>query len=208
MAMKIYTSKQGTELVRTARAAIELYIKNPHFDKSVIQSYTKEFDDKYGIFVTLMHYPTNELRGCIGFLYGSSKISESIVDAAIAAAFEDPRFVSVSSYELNELIIEVSILSELKNLGKTAASRKNNLVIGRDGLVVEYGLYRGLLLPNVATEQNFSKEEFLEAVCKKAGIPKNYWMQPNVKLYKFETQIFCEEEPNGKIVEKNLYRSK
>ena len=81
-------------------------------------------------------------------------------------------------------------------------------MIGRDGLVVEYGLYRGLLLPNVATEQNFSKEEFLEAVCEKAGIPKNYWMQPNVKLYKFETQIFCEEEPNGKIVEKNLYRSK
>lgn len=205
--MKVYTLEQGAELVKAARATIELYIKNPHFDKSIIQRHTKEFDDRYGIFVTLMHYPTNELRGCIGFLYGSSKIGESIVDAAIDAAFEDPRFVSVSIYELNELIIEVNILSELKNLGKTAASRKNNLVIGRDGLVVEYGMYRGLLLPDVATEQNFSKEEFLEAVCEKAGISKDYWMQPNVKLYKFETQIFREEEPNGKIVEKNLRHS-
>jgi hypothetical protein len=197
----MYTLIQGEMLAKAARMSIEMYLKNPNFNRYIIRDYTKKFKEKYGIFVTLEHYPTRTLRGCIGFLYGANEIGKLVIDAAIAAAFEDPRFVPVSINEFNELTIEVSVLSDQQILGNTAQARKRNLKIGRDGLIIEYGHYRGLLLPNVATEQHFDKDQFLECVCEKAGLPNKYWMQPNVKLFRFETQIFREETPNGRIVE-------
>ncbi|MEM0149692.1 MAG: TIGR00296 family protein [Candidatus Micrarchaeaceae archaeon] len=199
--MKIYTLSEGEELVRAARSSIELHLKSPHFNKSIIKDALKGFTDKYGVFVTLTHYPTNTLRGCIGFLNGAYPVSEAVIEAALAAATEDPRFVSVSHYELDELLIEVSILSNEIPLGKTAASRERSIKIGRDGLIIRYGFYSGLLLPEVAVEEGFNKKEFLAAVCEKAGLPSSYWTQQNVKMYRFETQIFKEEEPNGKIKE-------
>ena len=197
--MKIYTLQDGEELVRAARSSIELHLKSPHFNKSIIKDALKGFTDKYGVFVTLTHYPTDTLRGCIGFLNGAYPISEAVVEAAIAAATEDPRFVPVSHYELDELLIEVSILSNEIPLGKTALSRERGIKIGRDGLIIRYGFYSGLLLPEVAVEEKFSKKEFLAAVCEKAGLPSTYWTQQNVKMYRFETQIFKEEEPNGRV---------
>ncbi len=197
----MYSLAQGEKLVKAARLAIEMRIASPHFSRYMLSDYTKGFNEKYGIFVTLEHYPTRTLRGCIGFLYGTSEIGKLVVDAAVAAAFEDPRFVPISAKEIGELTVEVSILSGQEALGKSAQSRKRNLKIGTHGLIIEYGHYRGLLLPNVATEQHFTKEKFLECVCEKAGIPRTYWMQPNVSLYSFESQIFREEAPNGKIVE-------
>ena len=199
-----YDMDKGAELVKAARSSIELYIKSPSFYKGIVSSNLLHFKDKYGIFVTIEHYPTRTLRGCIGFLYGSSYVYHTVVDAAIAAAFEDPRFVPISHYELDEILIEVNVLSEMRNLGKTAATRKRNLVLGRDGISMEYGIYRGLLLPSVAIEENLTKEEFLNALCDKAGLPSRYWMQPNVKMQCFETQIFREERPNGRIIDVDL----
>lgn len=199
--MKIYTLREGEELVRAARASIELHLKSPRFDRSIIKEPIKSFTDKYGVFVTLTHYPTDTLRGCIGFLNGAYPVNEAVVEAALAAATEDPRFVQVSHYELDELLIEVSVLSNETQLGKTALSRERGIKIGRDGLIVRYGFYSGLLLPEVAVEERFNKREFLAAVCEKAGLPETYWTQPNVKIYRFETQIFKEEEPNGKVKE-------
>ncbi len=204
--MHFYDIDKGAELVKAARSSIELYVKSPRFYKGMVSSNLLHFKDKYGIFVTLEHYPTRTLRGCIGFLYGSSYVYHTLVDAAIAAAFEDPRFVPISHYELDEMLIEVNVLSEMKDLGKSAASRKKNLTLGRDGISIEYGIYRGLLLPGVAVEENLTKEEFLNALCDKAGLPSRYWMQPNVKMYRFETQIFREEKPNGNIIDVNLKR--
>lgn len=193
--------KKGEALVKASRMAIELYLKSRSNVKPLVYESVSEFKEKYGVFVTLEHYPTKTLRGCIGFLYGSGSVGKLIVDAAIAAAFEDPRFPPLSINEINETTIEVSILSEQQTLGKNAESRKRNLKIGRDGLIIEYGHYRGLLLPNVATEQNFDKEQFLESVCEKAGLPLKYWTQPNVNVWKFETQIFREESPDGNVIE-------
>lgn len=199
--LKAYEIKNGETLVKAARMSIELYLKSKSNAKTLVYEQVSQFKERYGVFVTLEHYPTRTLRGCIGFLYGSGPISKLIVDAAIAAAFEDPRFVPISIHELNEITIEVSILSEQQKLGKDAESRKRNLKIGRDGLIIEYGHYRGLLLPNVATEQNFGKEQFLESVCEKAGLPVEYWRQPNVNVWKFETQIFREKSPDGDVIE-------
>ena len=147
--MHIYSAEEGNELVRAARNSIELYLNTRYFDKKIVKKSLERFNEKYGVFVTLEHYPTKELRGCIGFPRAVAQVKESVVEAAIAAAFEDPRFVPVSSAELNELIIEVSILSEPIQVEGNADKRKKSIKVGRDGLIVEYGLYSGLLLPIV-----------------------------------------------------------
>lgn len=204
--MHVLNINEGKELVKAARASIELYLKNPNFNKELVLNSIKEevLDEMIGTFVTLSHYPTNELRGCIGFPEPIGKLKECVVDAALAAAFDDPRFVPVSHKELDELIIEVSVLSKPLELHGDWRKRRKSIVIGKDGLIAEYGLYKGLLLPDVATEYNFSAEKFLEEVCIKANIPKEYWKQPKVKIYKFETQIFKEETPEGDIIKLDL----
>jgi hypothetical protein len=199
--MHVYGENDGAELVRAARNAIELYLISRRFDRNVVKKSVSRFSERHGVFVTLEHYPTKELRGCIGFPRAVAPIGESVVEAAIAAAFEDPRFVPVSHVELDELSIEVSILSEPVPIDGPAKKRKKNIKVGRDGLIVEYGLYSGLLLPIVAVEQKWDEEQFLEEVCVKAGLQSSYWSQPNVKLLKFETQVFREETPKGRVVE-------
>ena len=202
--MKLYTLEEGSELVKAARASIELFIKNPHFNKSIVEESVKKFKDAHGVFVTLNYYQTNALRGCVGFPRPMSYLGKDIVDAALAAAFEDPRFVPVSHAELNELIIEVSVLSDPVELRYKGRTRTREIKIGRDGTIIQYGVYSGLLLPIVAVEQHWDSKTFLEETCVKAGLPKEYWMQPNVKMYRFETQMFKEEEPNGRVTEVKL----
>ncbi len=199
--MHIYTISQGEMLVKAARNTIELAIRSPKFNRDVVLGALKGSEEEYGVFVTLKHYPTETLRGCIGFPRPVEKVRNEIVDAALAAAFEDPRFVSVSHKELDELIVEVSILSKPVAMKSRSPAGIRRLKIGRDGTIIEYGLYSGLLLPEVAVEQGWSREQLLDGTCEKAGLPIGYWKQPNVKLYKFETQVFTEETPNGKIVE-------
>jgi len=202
--LKFYTLEEGSELVKAARASIELFIKNPHFDRSVVEQSIQKFKDSHGVFVTLNYYQTSALRGCVGFINPVSYVGKDIVDAALAAAFEDPRFVPVSSAELNELIVEVSILSNPVELKKKGRARVRDIKIGRDGTIIQYGVYSGLLLPIVAVEQHWNPKTFLEETCVKAGLPREYWLQPNVKIYKFETQVFKEEEPNGSVTEVKL----
>ncbi len=199
--MHIYTLEQGKELVRAARNTIELAARSPRFDREVVRSSLRGFGEKYGVFVTLKHYPTEVLRGCIGFPRPVESVRNEIVDAAFAAAFEDPRFVPVSHKEIDELIVEVSILSEPVAIKSRSPAGIRRLKIGRDGTIIEYGLYSGLLLPVVAVEHGWDREQLLEGTCEKAGLPPGYWKQPNVKLYKFETQVFTEETPSGSVVE-------
>ena len=187
--------------MKAARNSIELYLTMQHFDSSVIKKSTQRFKERYGIFVTLENYQTGELRGCIGFPRGGSPIGESVVEAAIAAAFEDPRFVPVSKVELEDILISVSVLSDPVAIKGSARERKKSVKVGRDGLIAEYGHYSGLLLPIVAVEQKWNEEKFLEEVCVKAGLPANYWSQPSVRILKFETQLFKEEKPGGKVAE-------
>lgn len=199
--MHIYNAEHGARLVRAARNSIELFLMNPLFDKKVIMQTLDGFERPHGIFVTLEHYPTRELRGCVGFPRAVAPLAESLIDSAIAAAFHDSRFVSVSKPELEDLLVEVSILSSPEAISGSAKKRLESVKVGRDGLMVEYGLYSGLLLPIVAVEQKWDRKEFLEETCRKAGLHSNYWSQQNVRLYRFETQVFREESPGGRIIE-------
>ncbi|MGC9129494.1 MAG: TIGR00296 family protein [Candidatus Micrarchaeia archaeon] len=204
--MKTYTLKEGEKLVKAARNAIELYIKSPRFNKELIEKTISEFVEKAGVFVTINHYPTMSLRGCIGFPRAVGPLKKLLIEAAIAAATEDPRFMPLSVEELNTVIIEVSILTEPQEIKGSPEEIKKEIKIGRDGLIIEYGFYSGLLLPIVAVEEHWDVEEFLENVCIKAGLDRNAWKRSGVSLYKFQTQVFREEEPNGKVVEIQMER--
>ncbi|MCL5093277.1 MAG: TIGR00296 family protein [Candidatus Marsarchaeota archaeon] len=202
--MHIYTLQEGRKLVNAARAAIELRIKNPMFKPDIVESSISEFDEKTGVFVTIEHYPTKTLRGCIGFIKSEEPLKKTLVQASLAAAFEDPRFVRISGPELDESTIEVSILSKLEIVDDGEKTRLEAIRAGRDGTLIEYGSYSGLLLPIVAVERKWDSRRLLDETCAKAGLPKEYWKQKNVKLYKFQTQIFREDAPNGKIIEIRL----
>jgi hypothetical protein len=199
--MHIYSAKQGEELVKAARNSVELFLIDPYFDKRIVQQSLAQFGESHGVFVTLEHYPTKELRGCIGFPRAIAPLKESIVDAAIAAAFEDPRFVPVSKKELEDLTVEISILSSPERVNGDRNARLSAVKVGRDGIIIEYGMYSGLLLPIVAVEQHWKEQEFLEEACVKAGLGANYWQQPNVNVYRFQTQVFREDSPMGKVSE-------
>ena len=172
----------------------------------MIEKMLSEFNEKAGVFVTIDHYPTMSLRGCIGYSRAIGPVKRLLVEAAIAAATEDPRFIPLSVGELNDVIIEVSILSEPQQLKGTPEEIKKDIKIGRDGLIIEYGYYSGLLLPIVAVEEKWNVEKFLENVCVKAGLHPNMWKRSDITLYKFQTQVFREEEPHGKIVEIKMER--
>lgn len=202
--MKVYSLEDGTELTKSARYAIELFLKSPDFDIGIIERKLSKFKEKYGVFVTLYEWQTHMLRGCIGFPRGFESVSKLLPQAAIAAATEDPRFDPVSIRELKELIVEVSILSEPKRITGTPEEIMKSIKIGEDGLIIEYGYYSGLLLPIVAVEERWGPKEFLENVCLKAGLPPNKWREPGVALYKFSTQVFREKSPEGEVEEVEL----
>lgn len=129
---------------------------------------------------------TKSLRGCIGRLQADQPLQSAVQNAAVSAATRDPRFPAVHPGELDELIIEISILSPLEEVGSL-----QEIVIGRDGLVIEAMGRRGLLLPKVATRLNWDRDELLQNVCRKAGVPADIWPQ-NGRLLRFSTIEFHE----------------
>jgi len=134
-------------------------------------------EDKKGVFVTI--YKNNNLRGCVGYAKPYFSLNEGLKKATVAALSKDNRFSPVNLEEYNDLEFEITILDELILL-----KDKLDFEIGKDGLMIEDS---GLLLAQVATENNFSKIDFLEQVCVKAGFDTNAWKKYNI--YKFECEI-------------------
>ena len=201
--MKDYdlTDEDGTILVQTARKIVTEYITKHH--KLEIEGKIKEkFSFDAGIFVTLN--VSSELRGCIGF-HMPRKLNKALVDAAIAAATEDPRFSPVTEGELDKITFEVTVLTppieiKIDDPSKLASCIK----VGRDGLIVRQGAYSGLLLPQVPVEYGWTEEEFLSHTCQKAGLPSNCWKDRETTVSSFEGVIFKEDTPNGKVTREKL----
>jgi len=197
-----YSLDDGRTLVKAARSTVELYVKSPKFEKGVIEKDIDKYRDHLGIFVTIEHYPTMSLRGCIGFPIAVGPVSRMLIDAAIAAAAEDPRFVPLSHRELDHIVLSVSVLSKPEQIkGESEGAKLREIKIGRDGLIIKYGFKSGVFLPIVALEQKWSKDEYLRELCLKAGIPEDSWKRPDVGLYKFTAQVFKETEPGGSVEE-------
>jgi hypothetical protein len=193
----------GEYLIRLARKAIGTYL-----EKGVAiepDKPTASLVEKRGVFVTIETYPEKELRGCIGYPYPVKQLAQSVVDCAISSATGDPRFPGMDRKELDRCTMEISVLTvpEVVKVDDTKEYPKR-IKVGKDGLIVEYGYYSGLLLPIVPVEQRWDEEDFLSQTCCKAGLPVDMWLSPKVKIYKFQSQVFKEQKPGGKVVEVEL----
>ncbi|MEM2189963.1 MAG: TIGR00296 family protein [Archaeoglobaceae archaeon] len=190
--------EDGEKAVKLARRAIEEYLEN----KKVIQErFEGVFAQKRGVFTTLIK--NNDLRGCIGFPYPIKRLDEAIIESAIAAAVDDPRFEPVRRSEMDEITVEVTILTEPEKINAKPKDLPKFVEIGKHGLMVRKGLFSGLLLPQVAVEFGFDAEEFLSQTCMKAGLPPDCWLS-GAEVYRFEGQIFKEVEPRGAVVEVDI----
>ncbi|UCD14144.1 MAG: TIGR00296 family protein [Thermoplasmatales archaeon] len=193
--------EEGIKAVKLARNAVEQYVQN---NTTLTSELKGAFSEKRGVFTTLHTFPEHDLRGCIGFPLPIMPLKEAIIESAKSAT-RDPRFLPLDENEANHIIIEVTILTKPELIQVTQPKDYlSHIKIGRDGLIVEQGFYKGLLLPQVPIEQGWEKEEFLSHTCMKAGLLPDTWVDKNTKISKFTGQIFTEIEPKGKIKEKNL----
>lgn len=142
------------------------------------------------VFVTL--FEGENLRGCIGHLRPDLPVWESVARMACEAAFHDPRFEEVTADELPRIRIEISILTD-----PTEVKSVEEIVPGRDGLIIEGKGRRGLLLPQVAEKRDWDVATFLEQTCWKAGLNKDAWKEKGVRIMRFEALVFGETEDRG-----------
>lgn len=189
---------EGTKLVRLARISVEKYLQ-----ESVIIKSERNMLEKAGIFVTLNYVTRSRkeyLRGCIGFPLPEKPLYQAVIDAAIAAASEDPRFPPLDRQELDNILFEVSVLTPPQQITASPADYGKEIQIGRDGLILHWRFGAGLLLPQVPVELKWDVEEYLANICYKAGAPPDVWLDPISKLYKFQAAVFKEVEPKGEVM--------
>lgn len=200
--------EEGKMLIKFARENIEFFLKNNR--RIPIPEVIKErFSDKYGAFITLNKYNIigNPLRGCIGYIEPIYSLYDVIHRVSISSAIEDPRFPSVSLEEMDNIVIELSILTPPKLLEVSDPKEYlDKIVIGRDGLIAEKGMRRGLLLPQVPVDhsRNWDAETFLSQTCSKAWLDSDAWKDRSAKIYSFQAILFEEKEPRGEIIRKYL----
>jgi uncharacterized protein len=138
-----------------------------------------------GAFVTL--HKGKDLRGCIGQIYPDKELCRIVQQCTVSAALEDPRFMPVRIDEVDDLMIEISVLSPFRRIRNS-----EEVEIGKHGLYIVQGMFRGLLLPQVATECRWGKVEFLEHTCLKAGLPRSAWQDTDTEINVFEAEVFSE----------------
>jgi AmmeMemoRadiSam system protein A len=138
-------------------------------------------------FVTLTVRDTGDLRGCRGEVVARQQLIESVVNMAVASATDDPRFPPVTLAEVAGLHIEISMLTPLESI------QPDDVVVGKHGLMISKGRLSGLLLPQVPVEWKWGREEFLDSVCRKAGLPSDTWSDPDAQLFGFECEVWGEE---------------
>jgi uncharacterized protein len=195
-----------TYLVSLARSTIDEYLSTGK--RKLPERKDGVLSEKRGVFVTLETYPSMELRGCIGYPMPIKELALSVVDCALSAAFDDPRFPALEKSELAGTVVEISVLTVPEVIKvKSPEDYVKRIKVGRDGLIIHYGYASGLLLPQVPIEWNWDEKEFLCQVCEKAGLPRNMWQSPSASISAFSAQVFCEERPNGKVVPKRLIKS-
>ena len=179
------TPEEKKILLQTARRAItaRLEKRNPRYPEP-----TELLKKKCGAFVTL--HRRGNLRGCIGFVVASKPLIDTVAEAAQSSAFGDPRFPAVTAGELNEIDIEISVLSPLRRIESVEEIR-----VGVHGIMLRKGLRSGLLLPQVAREYGWNRDTFLTHTCYKAGLPGECWRSPDTEIEIFSAVVFSEEQP-------------
>ena len=176
------TPDEERACLRLARQALEYYFKTGgHLPTPLKKGPLKE---KRGAFVTLT--VDGALRGCIGYPLPVRPLDETIIEMAVAAASQDSRFEPLAPEELGRLEIEISVLGLPE-----PASDPAEVEVGRHGIIVSKGFYRGLLLPQVPVEHGWDRETYLSHGCMKAGLPPEEWKK-GAKIEVFTAQVFSE----------------
>ena len=180
------TEREKKVLLSAARQSIKSFFEDtellsPDFDTN------PNLKLPLGAFVTLRI--EEKLRGCIGYIVTQMTLFETICEAAKQAAFRDPRFLPLMFEEFNKINIEISVLSQPQKI-----NGYDEIIIGEHGLILQNGLSHAVLLPQVAVSNNFSREEFLAALCEKGGLKTDYWQNHKLNLKVFTAAIFSEDE--------------
>jgi uncharacterized protein (TIGR00296 family) len=195
------SEEEGKFLVEIARKAVEEYLKTKKHIRAP-ESLSKNLLQPCGVFVTINRLENGEkkLRGCIGYPYPTTPLVQAVIGSAINAATQDPRFRPLSQGELDKLVFEVSVLTPPQMVEvKKPKEYPTRIKVGEDGLIVERGMYKGLLLPQVPVEWEWDEEEFLCQCCVKAGLSPDYWLIEGTRIYKFQAIVFEEEKPRGEV---------
>ena len=197
---------EGKFLIELARNAVKEYLKTR---KHILtpENTPKKILEECGVFVTIskLVHGEKQLRGCIGYPYPTAPLVEAVIDSAINAATQDPRFPPLSAKELDEIVFEISVLTP-PELIETSNPKEyvKKFKVGEHGLIVEKGPFKGLLLPQVPLEWKWCEEEFICQCCMKAGLPPDTWLTKGTKIYKFKAVIVEEEAPQGTVKRKAL----
>jgi len=200
------TDQEGKFLIQLARKTVTQYLENGKIQKPPKETPQKLFE-QCGVFVTISSIRNGEkaLRGCIGYPYPTSPLVEAVIDSAINAATQDPRFEPITSDELGGVVFEVSVLTPPEPVQvDNPKDYISKIKVGEDGLIIERGYRKGLLLPQVPIEWGWCEEEFLCQCCIKAGLPPDSWLTKDAKISKFKAIIFEEQTPKGEIIRLNL----
>jgi AmmeMemoRadiSam system protein A len=174
------TDEEKETLKKLVRETIESRFagKEPDMPES-----SDKLESKRGAFVTIKS--KGQLRGCIGHIRGVNPLVRTVKEMAIQAAFHDPRFRPLDKKELEEIDIEISVLTPMKKITDVS-----EIQVGVHGIYLEKGYHTGLLLPQVATEYNWDRNTFLEYTCLKAGLPKDAYKGKDINIYIFSADVF------------------
>jgi AmmeMemoRadiSam system protein A len=183
---KLLSDKQRKELLKLARKTLALYARNAETLK--IETDDLNLKEIRGTFVSL--HKNGKLRGCIGNIVGTKPLYLGIIDMSISSGFEDSRFSPITEAELSEIDIEISVLSPLEKIENSI-----KIIMGKHGVLVKNGSSSGVYLPQVASETGWSREEFMNSLCRdKAGISPDAWKTGEAEIYIFTAEVFGEKE--------------
>ncbi|MBI3192843.1 MAG: AmmeMemoRadiSam system protein A [Ignavibacteriae bacterium] len=172
-------------LLSTARRAIEAACNEQPLPQ--LKNIPAHLKSPQGAFVTLKK--NQELRGCIGYIESDEPLINTIQEVARKSALNDPRFNPVEPEEVRTLEIEISVLSPVRQIKNI-----DEIEVGKHGLIIESGKFRGLLLPQVPVEYGWDRETFLNQTARKAGLPMNAWKQPEITIFIFSAEVFSEDD--------------
>lgn len=179
-----FTDEEKRELLSIARKALVAYAKDLRHGKTNPEH--KRLQEKGAAFVTITK--SGALRGCIGHIEARLPLHLCVREMAIAAGFGDPRFSKIEFNEIDNIEIEISVLSSL-----VPVKGPEDIMIGRDGLNIIRKPRSGLLLPQVSKKNQWDAKTFLEETCIKAGLNANDWKEPDTEIFRFEADVFSEK---------------
>jgi len=179
--MSPLSSEEKTFLFRLARRSLEAAVRGERMDAPA--EFPRTLGSPGGVFVSLHQH--GALRGCVGYVEALKPLYQTVIEAAAAAALHDSRFPRVDSAELAGLEVEISVLSPFWEV------RLEEIQVGLHGLMVTRGFARGLLLPQVAVERDWTVSQFLAETCRKAGLPSDAW-ERGAKIEAFTAEVFSE----------------